>query len=189
MNSYGTAVAFVVPATRPSLEPHTLKIAMEFLGAALALCAIATTVAGLKRGFAAGVVVLALGFSVFLLGINASAPYLDIRTMKALALTLRPKLTRDAIVACYGGYYQDLPFYLRRRVEVVDYKGELGYGTTLEKTPWIMKGARFWRQWESPRTVYMATSRNSYRQLKRRGIHMYMVAQNRFNVIVCNKAP
>lgn len=183
------AVAFIVPATRPSLEPHTLKIAMALLGAALAICALATTAAGVKRGFAAGVVVLALGFSVFLLGINASAPYLDIRTMKALALTLRPKLTRNAVVACYGGYYQDLPFYLRRRVEVVNYTGELGYGTTLEKTPWFMKGPRFWRQWKGPKTVYMATSRNSYQQLKKRGIRMYMVAENRFNVIVCNKAP
>ena len=182
------AVAFVVPATRPSLEPHTLKIAMALLGAALAVGAIAATIAGVKRGFAPGIVVLALGFSVFLLGINASAPYLDTRTVKALALVLRPRLTPNAIVASYGDYYQDLPFYLRRRIEVVNYKGELGYGTTLEKTSWIMKGPKFWRQWKSSKTVYMATGQQSYAELKRRGIPMYMVARNPFNVIVCNKA-
>ncbi|MHB8253192.1 MAG: phospholipid carrier-dependent glycosyltransferase [Acidiferrobacter sp.] len=182
------AIAFVVPASRPSLEPHTLKVAMALLGATLAVGAIAAAVVGFKRGFASGVVVLALGFSLFLLGINASAPYLDTRTIKALALVLRPRLSPHAIVACYGGYYQDLPFYLRRRVEVVDYTGELGYGTTLESTPWMMRGARFWRQWRSTKTVYMVTSQQSYHQLQKRGLPMYMVARNAFNVIVCNKA-
>ncbi len=184
----GAAAAFVVPATRPSLEPHVLPIAMGALGATLALASIAAAWAGLRRGFAAGVVTLAAGFSLFLLGVNASAPYLDTRTVKALALKLRPRLTPGAIVACYGWYYQDVPFYLRRRVEVVNYKGELGYGTTLEKTPWIMRGPAFWRQWNSGRTVYMVTSRPTYERLRRRGIRMFMVAGNRFNVIVGNKA-
>ncbi len=184
----GAAAAFIVPATRPSLEPHTMTIAMEVLGATLALSAIAATWAGLRRGFASGVVVLAIGFSLFLLGVNASAPYLDTRTVKALVLRLRPRLTPNAIVACYGWYYQDVPFYLRRRVEVVNYKGELGYGTTLEKTPWIMRGPAFWRQWDSDRAVYMVTSRPTYERLRARGIPMHMVAQNAFNVVVGNKA-
>jgi len=183
------ALSFVVPATRPSLDPHALAIAMGLLGVVLALAGCVAAWAGLKRGFGPGVIALASGFGLFLLGINASAPYLDTRTMKALALELRPRLTPEAIVACYGGYYQDLPFYLRRRVEIVNFTGELGYGTTLEKTPWVMKGPAFWRQWRSARTVYMATGRGSYQQLKKRGIPMYMVAQNAFNVIVSNKAP
>lgn len=182
------AVAFVVPATRPSLEPHTLKIAMGILGAVLGVGSIAAAVAGIRRGFAGGVVVLALAFSAFLLGINASAPYLDTRTMKSLALALRPRLSPGAIVASYGGYYQDLPFYLRRRIEVVNYTGELGYGTTIGRAPWIMKGPTFWRQWYSAKTVYMATSQQSYKQLRKRGIPLHVVVQNRFNIILSNKA-
>ncbi|HUW97874.1 MAG TPA: phospholipid carrier-dependent glycosyltransferase [Acidiferrobacter sp.] len=182
------AIAFAVPATRPSLEPHALKIAMEALGTVLAVSATAAAVVGVKRGFAPGVIVLALGFGVFLLGVNASAPYLDTRSVKALALVLRPRLAPNDVVASYGGYYQDLPFYLRRRVEVVNYKGELGYGTTLEKTPWFMKGPRFWHQWKGAKTVYMVVSEQGYAALKRREIPMYVVARNHFNVIVCNKA-
>ncbi len=182
------ALAVIVPATRPSLEPHTLRLAMIALGTVLGLGAVITAVIGVRRGFAAGVTALALSFGLFLLGLNASAPYLDTRTMKALAKVLRPRLTPRAIVACYGNYYQDLPFYLRRKVEVVDYTGELGYGTTIQKTPWIMRGKTFWRQWSSKTPVYMATSRQSYRQLKKRGIPMHMVAGNAFNVIVANKA-
>ncbi|WP_298137562.1 phospholipid carrier-dependent glycosyltransferase [Acidiferrobacter sp.] len=184
----GAAAAFVVPATRPSLEPHTMALAMGLLGATLAITAVAASWAGLTRGLRAGAVALALGFSVFLLGVNASATYLDTRTVKTLILTLRPRLTPSAIVACYGWYYQDVPFYLRRRVEVVDYKGELGYGTTLEKTPWIMRGPAFWRQWDSNRPVYMVTSRPTYERLRQRGIDMRMVAGNAFNVVVGNKA-
>ncbi len=183
----GAAAAFVVPATRPSLDPHAMAIAMGALGATLALTSVAASWAGLKRGFAAGVVTLAAGFSLFLLGVNASAPYLDTRSVKTLALKLRPLLTPKAIVACYGWYYQDMPFYLRRRVEIVNYKGELGYGTTLEKTPWVMRGPAFWRQWNSNRTVYMVTSRQSYQGLQKRGIRMHLVAGNRFNVIVGNR--
>ncbi len=184
----GAATAFVVPATRPSLDPHAMAIAMAMLGAILALTSVAASWAGLRRGLAVGVCTLAAGFSLFLLGVNASAPYLDTRSVKTLALKLRPLLTPQAIVACYGWYYQDVPFYLRRRVEIVNYKGELGYGTTLEKTPWVMRGPAFWRQWDSHRTVYMVTSRSTYQNLRKRGIRMHMVAGNRFNVIVGNKA-
>ncbi|MHB1512193.1 MAG: glycosyltransferase family 39 protein [Acidiferrobacter sp.] len=184
----GAAAAFVVPATRPSLDPHAMAIAMGVLGATLALTSVAASWAGLKRGLAAGVFTLAAGFSLFLLGVNATAPYLDTRSVKTLALKLRPLLTPKAIVACYGWYYQDVPFYLRRRVEIVNYKGELGYGTTLEKTPWVMRGPAFWRQWDSNRTVYMVTSRPTYQSLRKRGVRMYMVVGNHFNVIVGNKA-
>ena len=184
----GAAAAFVVPATRPSLDPHAMAIAMGVLGAILALTSVAASWAGLKRGLAAGVFTLAAGFSLFLLGVNASASYLDTRSVKTLALKLRPLLTPKAIVACYGWYYQDVPFYLRRRVEIVNYKGELGYGTTLEKTPWVMRGPAFWRQWDSDRTVYMVTSRPTYQSLRKRGVRMYMVTGNHFNVIVGNKA-
>lgn len=181
------ALAIAVPATRPTLEPHTMPVVMALVGAALGITAIASAVTGLRRGLAAGVVVLAVGFTIFLWGVNAAAPYLDTRSIKTLAEVLRPRLTPQAIVACYGGYNQDLPFYLRRRVEVIDFKGELGYGTTLEKTPWFMTGKRFWRQWRGPQTVYLVTRRQTYQRLVRRGIPMHMVAQNPFHVIVCNK--
>ncbi len=185
----GLAAALVVPATRPSLDPHALGVAMALLGAALVLTALAASFLGLKRGFVPGVTALSLGFAVFLLGVNASAPYLDTRTIKPLVTKLRPLLTPNAVVACYGGYNQDLPFYLRRLVEVVNFKGELGYGTTLEPTPWIMKGPTFWQQWQSKRPVYMVTSVSSYQRLAKRGIRMFMVAQNPYNVIVANRAP
>jgi len=35
----------------------------------------------------------------------------------------------------------------------------------------------------------MVTSRATYQRLRQRGIRMYMVAQNAFNVVVGNKAP
>ncbi len=183
----GLAVAIVVPATRPSLQPHTMPIVMACVGAALALAGVAAAATGLRKGMAPGVIVLACGFTVFLWGVNAGAHYLDTRSIKPLALTLAPRLTPASIVACYGGYNQDLPVYLRRRVEIVDFKGELGYGTTLEKTPWVMDGRRFWRQWNSGRTVYLVTNRPTYRRLEKRHIRMHMVAENPFHVIVCNK--
>lgn len=181
------AIAVIVPSARPSLDPHALQIAMVLLGIVMALTAVGSAIMGLRVSFRAGVITLAAGFIIFLWGVNAAAPYLDTRTVKALALVLRPQLTPQSIVACYRGYNQDLPFYLRRKVEVVDFKGELGYGTTLEKTPWFMRGPRFWRQWRSTKTVYLVTSRVDYDQLRDRKIPMYMVAGNAFNVIVCNK--
>ncbi|MDA8390666.1 MAG: glycosyltransferase family 39 protein [Gammaproteobacteria bacterium] len=183
----GLAIAIAVPATRPSLEPHTMPIVMAWVGAAFALTGVAAAVTGLRRGLSRGVVLLACGFTVFLWGVNAAAHYLDTRSIKPLARVLAPRLTPQSVVACYGGYNQDLPFYLRRRVEIVDFKGELGYGTTLEKTPWVMRGKRFWHQWNGDRTVYLVTNRPTYLRLEKRHILMHMVAQNAFHVIVCNK--
>ncbi len=183
----GGAIAFVVPLDQASLQPHTMPLVMACVGAVFALTGVAAAAVGLRKGLARGVVVLACGFTVFLWGVNIGAHYLDTRTIKPLMPALLARLTPRSIVACYGGYNQDLPFYLRRRVEIVDFKGELGYGTTLEKTPWVMGGSRFWRQWRSRRTVYIVTNRRTYQRLEKQHIVMHMVAQNAFHVIVCNK--
>ncbi|MHB1950531.1 MAG: phospholipid carrier-dependent glycosyltransferase [Acidiferrobacteraceae bacterium] len=186
----GTAIAvaiYFVPHFRPSPHPHTLVIFMRALALMLAATSITGAVLGSRRGLRYAVPATAVGFSLFLVTVNAAMPDLDIRSVKPLALELKPLLSPGDEVASYHAYYQDLPFYLRRLVTIVNWHGELAEGLKYGHYPWVMNGTTFWKQWSGRRTVYMITPRKEYDRLLREHRVMYVVLQTPYNVVVCNK--
>ncbi|MHB1529136.1 MAG: phospholipid carrier-dependent glycosyltransferase [Acidiferrobacteraceae bacterium] len=184
-----SVVIYFVPQFRPSLHPHSLVIYMHVLSLILALTSITAAVLGGRRGLPAAVVTVVAGFSVFLVTLNAAMPDLDIRSIKPLALSLKQQLKPGDEVASYHAYYQDLPFYLRRIVTVVNWQGELAEGLKYGHYPWMIRGPTFWKQWASHRTIYMMTPRQEYDHLLPDHRNMYLVLQNPYNVVVCNKKP
>ena len=59
------------------------------------------------------------------------------------------------IVACYGWYLQGLPFYTGKRVVLVDYKGELEFGSGQgDNSQWFIDCSAFDRMWNSPSRVF-----------------------------------
>lgn len=89
------------------------------------------------------------------------------RSVKELALAIKHDLKPDDEVMTYEEYYQDLPVYLERRVTVVDWVGELEFGTTIEDTrAWMIDQATFRRRWREPRTIYLLTSPANYAKLR-----------------------
>src|SRR5438067_261397 len=94
------------------------------------------------------------------LGTPAPSPppgSLDVgRSVKTLALQLKPLLQPGDEVMTYETYYQDLPFYLERRVTVVGWKGELEFGTTVEDTRgWMIDAQDLPRRWNAAHSVYL----------------------------------
>lgn len=180
---------YLVPHFRPSPHPHVLPIFMDVLAFLLAATSISAAVLGQLRGLRYAVTVIVAGFSLFLVTLNAAMPDLDVRSIKPLALALRPRLVPGDTVASYHAYYQDLPFYLRRLVTVVNWHGELAEGLKYGHYPWIMNGRTFWRQWSGHATIYMMTPRAEYDRLLHDHRKMYVVLQTPYNVVVCNKKP
>jgi 4-amino-4-deoxy-L-arabinose transferase-like glycosyltransferase len=128
--------------------------------------------------------------AVFLVIVTLSLPLLDAkRTVKDLALTLKPQLLPADEVLTYRTYYQDLPVYLERRITIVDWKGELKFGASVEDVSgWIIDEAAFWRRWEGPNRVYMLTERDNYDKLRAQGRGTFrLIAQSDANVLVANK--
>jgi hypothetical protein len=126
---------------------------------------------------------------IFCIVVNAAASFADMRSSKSLALALRQRLQPGDEVASYDTYYQDLPVYLERRITVVNWKGELEFGTTVEDTrQWMVDEATFWKRWDGPSTMYMLTKRGTYDALHAAGHkNIYLIAGTDDNVLAVNK--
>ncbi|MHB8696509.1 MAG: glycosyltransferase family 39 protein [Sulfuricaulis sp.] len=113
----------------------------------------------------------------------------DMRSVKTLALIVKPLLKPTDEVMTYGEYYQDLPVYLERRITVVDWKGELKFGSEVQDvSAWMIDEPAFWRRWDGPRRVYMLTSRDNYDKLRTEGRGQFqLLAQTGTNVLLTNR--
>ena len=141
------------------------------------------------RSFRQSCIAVIVMSAIFLLEVNASAPRFDTRSVKKLAATLRPLLKPDDAVATYSTYYQDLPVYLERRIIIVDWKGELEFGTTMEDTSsWMMNPEAFWKLWRGKETVYMVTTREIFQTIRRDpNLKLFPVEEDQDNIVLCNR--
>ncbi|HUI68282.1 MAG TPA: phospholipid carrier-dependent glycosyltransferase [Nitrospirota bacterium] len=126
---------------------------------------------------------------LFFIVVNAAASVADERSSINLASVLKQRLKPGDEVASYDTYYQDLPVYLERRITVVNWKGELEFGTTVEDTSqWMVDDATFWKRWDGPSTVYMLTKRGTYDALQATGHkNVYLIASTDDNILAVNK--
>lgn len=130
--------------------------------------------------------------SILLLLLMWFAPSLDTRTILPLANRLKTQLRANDIVVTYNQYYQDLPFYLERKVSILNWKNELRYGMAHQDTrTWMLDDATFWHQWRSQQHVYVFISREELATLKRTHPHdpSYLVASTQLNALISNQPP
>ncbi len=172
---------------RPEVEQ--LGQVPVILGTMLATIGSATWIAGKLRGVRLSLPVLISGIVIFLSVVNASAVRADLHSIKSLALALKCMAGPNDEVATYGTYYQDLPVYLERRVTIVNWKGELEFGTTIEDTSgWMIDSATFWKRWAGPGRVYMVTKRATFDVLRNRGRkNMFVIAEDERNILAVNR--
>jgi len=140
------------------------------------------------RGFRHAFVVLTVTAALFLMEANAASPLVDTKSVKDIAIVLKSKIKQGEEVASYHTYYQDLPVYLEQRITVVDWKGELEFGTEVEDTSqWMIDTATFWKRWEGPATMYMITKIELYDALRGNPrMKLFPVARNARHIIVSN---
>lgn len=131
-------------------------------------------------------IVLAVVSAILLTEVNAAAPRVETKSVKDLSVALKTLLKPEDEVAVFQNYYQDLPVYLGRRVTVVDWKGELDFGRTVEDTgQWMIDSGKFWERWNGPATMYMVTDIKTYETLlKDHRQTLFPVAQDGKNIIV-----
>lgn len=127
---------------------------------------------------------------LFLLALLSIAPSLDTRTILPLATLLKTKLTPNAEVITYNQYYQDLPFYLERRVTILNWKNELTYGMAHQDThEWMINDKQFWQRWHSKQPVYVFISDDELEKLKRKHPHLkfHLLGQVKSNCLISNR--
>jgi len=113
------------------------------------------------------------------------------RSTKTFAMVLDRRLKPGDEVASLNAYYQDLPFYLNRRVTVADWAGgELDFGRSVEDVSgWMIDGGEFWHRWQRPdHVMYAVMPLPRYDALpadKRQ--QMLELARTRTDVLVANR--
>lgn len=156
----------------------------------LLLSALASAFYYWRRGVAAGVTCLTITMGLFLVSVNLNYAPLDGRSLKPLTTVLLPQLQADTQVFSYHDYFQDLPVYLQRRINVVGIKGELEFGTNQEDTSaWMIDDATFWKRWRSGKRMFMIAKHEDYQALKTQNAakSLYVVAETRKHVLLTNR--
>lgn len=137
----------------------------------------------------ATLVCAALAVWLLLLTLLSIAPLYDTRTIYPLTKRLKPRLTPTAEVITYNQYYQDLPFYLERRVSILNWKNELTYGMAHQDTrDWMINDGQFWQRWHSKQAVYVFISDEELAKLRKRFPHIkiYFLGQVWSNCLISN---
>lgn len=125
---------------------------------------------------------------VVLIGLIAIAPKFDSRTILPLAQQIKLQAAADDEIICYNQYYQDLPFYIERRVAIVNWRNELSFGMQHQNTSeWMINTTQFWQRWNSKKRVFAIMSLDEYQRLPTSHAPIYLLGKTATNVLISNR--
>jgi len=179
----------LLPRFRPEIDLHVFRNHLVVI-AGILLFGIGSFLSLTRKDrIREAVIALAVTAALFPMVAGSALPHLDTRSIKDLALTVKTHVASGDEVVCYRTYYQDLPVYLERRVTVVEWRGELAFGTTVEDTSgWMIGEAEFWKRWDGPGTLYVATSSKHFdASWKDPGKRYFLIARNERTVLLSNR--
>jgi 4-amino-4-deoxy-L-arabinose transferase-like glycosyltransferase len=127
--------------------------------------------------------------ALFYVAAGAIAPKLDTHSLKPFAKVLKPLLRPGDEIMHYRNYYQDLPVYLERRMTLVEWKGELEFGMTIEDVSgWMIAEAELWTRWQGHSRIFLvAGTKDADAARKTQNRPFFLIAQNKNTVILSNK--
>ena len=174
------AAAFIIyPAVQPAkiavldITPAWLTGWQIFLGIILGGGGILVAALTTMRRERAALATLIATFAIFMLSANFIAGPFDARSTRTVSLALRDHLAAnpgaDAEIYSIGDYFQDVPVYANRLVNVVDSIGELEFGIKAEpdKTAArFIKAAEFSQRWQN-------TNQRAYAIVQKRDVERY----------------
>jgi len=144
-----------------------------------------------KHRYKTIVIMIATTWLCLLLALSA-VPYLDTRTILPLANRLNSLLTKQDEVVAYNQYYQDLPFYLQRRITILNWKNELTYGMQHQDThEWMITDKTFWQRFHSKQRLFILMGKKEYENfiIRHPNEHAYLIDQTTTNVLISNYLP
>lgn len=164
------------------------KINLLITAGLLLLSIIATFFYYKKYSIKQTLVTLLISFSFVLVSLTPILPTANGESTKNLALTIKAKADPNDEVASYKDYYQDLPFYLEHRVTVVDFTGELDFGSKHQDAKdWMIDEKTFWNRWQSNKKMFMVLNKKMYHELNNKMPNkLFLIAEGFDDVAVSN---
>ena len=80
--------------------------------------------------------------------------------------------------------FRSLPFYLRRTLTLVAYKGELAFGISREPGKWIADIASFITRWQQDAQALAVMPPETYVMLEKQGLPMQIIARDPQHIVV-----
>ena len=140
-----------------------------------------------RRDLVRGVVFLGVGWCLAgLLLTRAAAAVAPVYSGVTLARAL-PVVPATAPLYSVGTYDQTLPFYWRRTVRLVAYRGELDYGLSRDPSAEIPSVDEFVAHWTAESGAYAVMERRTFEELERRGVPMREIARDLNRVLVARR--
>lgn len=135
--------------------------------------------------------VLIVTQSLFMLTLLKAIPSLDGNTIQPLTTILKPIITPQDEIVTFKQYYQDLPFYLERRVKIVDWSNELTFGMkheTPDHLTAILTADLFWQRWHSQKRLFAIMRLNEFELAKKNhpDEHFFILGKTLKNILVSN---
>jgi len=141
---------------------------------------------------------MAVVICIFLSGnmlwtVNKLAPYYQDEkkpTTKKVAKYIRANKTKDDLVFIYNYYHQDFPVYLNDTTGVINFVGELEFGSNSEpEKSKLISEEKFWELWNTTKQrIFLVLSRSDYRKVfaERTRVHNVLIFDKNF-VAISNK--
>ena len=101
-----------------------------------------------------------------------------------IARDIRPYLTEKTPFYSVGTYDQTLPFYLKRTVTLVAFRGELAYGLEQEPQLWLPDIRSFERAWRNERGALAIMEPHTYAELEAMGLPTQIIARDLRRIVV-----
>ena len=140
-----------------------------------------------RRGVTRSAVFLGMGWCLAgLLALQAAAAVAPVYSGIALYRAL-PKLPADAPIYSVATYDQTLPFYWRRTLKLVAYRGELDFGLEHDPAAEEPDIDRFVDRWRSDPDAYAVMDLNTYAALADRRVPMREIAHDINRVLVSRR--
>ena len=163
------------------------------LGKPIAQVAVLLAASGLyvlaqkRRGVTRSAVFLGVGWTLSgLLFVQAAAHVAPVYSGVELARAL-PAIPPDAPIYSVRTYDQTLPFYWRRTVTLVAYRGELDYGLKHDPGGELSDIEQFVERWDAGSNAYAIMDTKTFAWLTQRGLPMREIAHDANRVLVARR--
>jgi 4-amino-4-deoxy-L-arabinose transferase-like glycosyltransferase len=179
------APRYVAPSDRSA---HFLALAKPLAQIALLLAASALYVMSQRRrDLTRATVFLGAGWCLSgLLLMRAAAAVAPVYSGVTLARAL-PGVPQDIPVYSVETYDQTLPFYWRRTVELVAYRGELDYGLRYDPQAELPNLEQFTGRWNAASSAYAVMEKKTFGELAAQGVPMRELARDANRVLVARR--
>lgn len=187
-----SAFLFIFIRQTPLPDPKIAIIYINIGSAILLLGATTAYILTYIKQISSAIKVIIFMSSLFLLITLAALPAIDTRTILPLAQKLQPILKPQDEVITFNQYYQDLPFYLRRQVRILNWRNELSFGMLHQENAreWLIDDNVFWKIWNSHKRVFVIIANEELSELQKHTPQatIYILGKTINNALISNLA-